>query len=467
MTSSLRDKDRKLVLGIFGEHMMSRAGPIFSLRSPMQTGSVLAATIALGLQMSVQQARAADDVDALREQFQILQDENSGLKQKLDSQSEAIKTLMERLEALEQKVPETALTEEAVQAKETALAEELLDFEVEQEAEMAYPSQSLIWFGDFNFRGGGTVRNGEELPDTFTLGQLGLMASSQLSERVSVMSEVVFKYKADESASATIERLQLQYHANDLFNFRVGRTHTPFGYWNETFHHGTWFQTTALRPEIYRFHDGGSVMPIHSVGGEMYGYQPTKLMDVHYNFGVANGRGLTSTSTVNIQDNNDNKALYGVISLGPASVPGLRFGLNAYGDVIPPDPAVVGRNGDIDELIGGAHLVYLEDSLEFLFEGQYIDHDDQVSSQRFTTWGLYAQVGYRLKRFKPYYRYDILDVGEGDPYYGPLIVDVTRHTAGLRWDFITWAALKLEYQYIDEAQLAGRSAYWAQAAFTY
>ena len=433
----------------------------------MQTGLVLAATIALGLQTSVLPARAADDVDALREQFRILQDENSSLKLKLESQSEAIKTLMERLDALEQEAPETALTEEAAPAEETALAAERLDIEIAQEVETDYPSQSLIWFGDVNFRSGGKERNGEELPNTFTLGQLGLMASSQLSERLSVMSEVVFQYKADESASATIERLQLQYHANDLLNFRVGRTHTPFGYWNETFHHGTWFQTTSLRPEIYRFHDGGSVMPIHSVGVEMYGYQPAKLMDVHYNFGVANGRGLTSTSTVNIQDNNDNKALYGVISLGPASVPGLRFGLNAYGDVIPPDPAVVGRNGSIDELIGGAHLIYLEDNLELLLEGQYIDHDDQVSSQRFTTWGLYAQVGYRLKRFKPYYRFDILDVGEGDPFYGPLIVDVTRHTAGLRWDFITWAALKFEYQYVDQAQLKNPNAFWTQATFTY
>lgn len=454
--------------------MMNRTHHIFPFQLSMLTGAVLSAIIALGLQMSPQQVRAAYDVDALREQFRILQEENSSLKQKLDSQSEAIKTLMERLDALEQEAPETVVTEEAAPteeaaalAAETALAEEQLDAEIEEESETGMLSQRLIWFGDVNFHSGAKARNGEELPSTFTLGQLGLMASSQLSDRVSVMSEIVFQYKADESASATIERLQLQFHAKDLFNFRVGRTHTPFGYWNETFHHGTWFQTTALRPEIYRFHDGGSVVPIHSVGVEMYGFQPAKLLDVHYNFGIANGRGLTSTSTVNIQDNNDNKAVYGVISLGPASVPGLRFGLNAYGDVIPPDPAVAGRNGDIDELIAGAHLTYLQNNLEFLFEGQHIDHDDHASSQTFITWGLYAQVGYRMTRFKPYYRFDILDVGEGDPYYGPLIVDVTRHTAGLRWDFINWAALKLEYQYIDEAQLAGRSAFWAQAAFTY
>jgi len=56
------------------------------------------------------------------------------------------------------------------------------------------------------------------------------MTNARLTENASVMSEVVFQYKDDESASATIERLQLQYQANDLFNFRLGRTHTPFGY---------------------------------------------------------------------------------------------------------------------------------------------------------------------------------------------------------------------------------------------
>lgn len=440
--------------------MVFRARRNFLSKSLMLRGSFLGAAIAVGLQMIAQSARGADDIEALREQFQILQMENSSLKQKLDSQSEAIKVLMERLEALEQKAP-------------TVLAEDKPDLEigqewdVEQEPETKYPKQSVLWFGDVNYRSAGTVSNGETLPNTFGLGQLGLMASSQLSEQVSVMSEVVFQYKADESASATIERLQLQYHANDLFNFRVGRTHTPFGYWNETFHHGTWFQTTALRPDLFRFNDGGSVMPIHSVGVEMYGYQPTERLDLHYNFGVANGRGLTYTSTVNVQDNNDNKAVYGVISLGPAAVPGLRFGVNAYGDVIPPDPTVAGRNGDIDELISGAHLIYLQNNLEFLFEGQHIEHDDQVSSQQYITKGLYTQLGYQLTHFKPYYRFDYLDVAEGDPYYGPLLVDVTRNTLGIRWDFIAWAALKLEYQNVDEANLKVRNEVWAQATFTY
>ena len=44
-------------------------------------------------------------------------------------------------------------------------------------------------------------------------------------------------------------------------------------------------------------------------------------------------------------------------------------------------------------------------------------------------------------------------MAEGDPYYGPPVVDLKRYTAGLRWDIIRWAALKLEYHYIDQGNL--------------
>ena len=400
---------------------------------------------------------AAEDHDGLKEEIDRLKQENAELRKHLESEGQSIDKVMQRLESLEQKSPAPPLKEEEMPGMDMG----------KSASPFTVPRLNLQWFGDVDFRAGSKVRNGDNLPDTFGLGQLGLMTNARLTENASVMSEIVFQYKDDESASATIERLQLQYQANDLFNFRLGRTHTPFGYWNETFHHGTWFQTTALRPEILRFHDGGSVLPIHSVGLEMYGYQPVKFLDLHYNIGVANGRGKKYTDTVDSQDLNSNKAVYGVFSLAPVPVPGLRFGVNAYRDVIPPDAGTPARNGNIDELITGVHLIYIRDHLEFLSEAMRIQHDDTVSSRRFTTWGMYLQAGYQSGAFKPYYRFDLLDAAEGDPFYGPQVVDVIRHTLGLRWDFIRWAALKFEYHYIDQDNLDGPHAFYAQAAFTF
>ena len=400
---------------------------------------------------------AADEREGLKEEINKLKRENAELGNHLESQTRSIDDLTQRLDSLEQKSPTPPSQPEEMSAMEPG----------KNSSSFMIQNHHFQWFGDVNFRDGGKVSNGNNLPNTFGLGQLGLMTHSRLSENTSVMSEIVFQYKDDESASTTIERLQLQYQVNDLVNFRLGRTHTPFGYWNETFHHGTWYQTTALRPEILRFHDGGSVLPIHSVGLEMYGYQPLNLLDIHYNIGVANGRGIKYTDTVDSQDLNSNKAVYGVFSLAPAAVPGLRFGANVYEDMIPPDASTPARNGKIDELITGVHLIYVRDNLEILSEAMRIQHDDRVSSRRFNTWGMYLQAGYQIYALKPYYRFDRLDAAEGDPYYGPRVVDVIRHTLGLRWDFINRAALKFEYHYIDQNNLNRPHAFYTQAAFTF
>jgi len=400
---------------------------------------------------------AADEREGLKEEPNKLNQENTELRKQLESQMRTIEDLTQRLESLEQKSPVTPSQSEEASAMESG----------KNSSPFTILNHHFQWFGDVDFRDGGKVSNGNNSPNTFYLGQLGLMIHSRLTENVSVMSEIVFQYKDDESASTTIERLQLQYQVNDLVNFRLGRTHTPFGYWNETFHHGTWYQTTVLRPELFRFHDGGSVLPIHSVGLEMYGFQPLNVLDIHYNLGVANGRGKKYTDTQDSQDLNDNKAVYGVFSLAPVAVPGLRFGANVYEDTIPPDPSTAARNGNINELITGVHLIYIRDNLEILSEAMWIRHDDTVSSQRFKTWGMYLQAGYQIGALKPYYRFDRLDAAEGDPFYGPQVVNVTRNALGLRWDFINKAALKFEFHYIDQNNLNSPYAFYTQAAFTF
>jgi hypothetical protein len=47
------------------------------------------------------------------------------------------------------------------------------------------------------------------------------------------------------------------------------------------------------------------------------------------------------------------------------------------------------------------------------------------------------------------------------------VLDVIRHTLGLRWDFIARAALKFEYHYIDQLDLNSPNAVYTQAAFTF
>ena len=48
-----------------------------------------------------------------------------------------------------------------------------------------------------------------------------------------------------------------------------------------------------------------------------------------------------------------------------------------------------------------------------------------------------------LGRLRPYYRFDRVDVAEGDPLLPPK--DLSKHTLGLRFDPVFWLGLKGEY----------------------
>ncbi len=80
-----------------------------------------------------------------------------------------------------------------------------------------------------------------------------------------------------------IERLQVTYKPSPYFEISGGRYHTSVGYYNTTFHHGTWFQTATGRPFMYFFEDSGGVLPIHGVGVTTTGLVPgTGRLSLHW-----------------------------------------------------------------------------------------------------------------------------------------------------------------------------------------
>lgn len=333
-----------------------------------------------------------------------------------------------------------------------------LQMEEMHEDTMAGPHLILKGFSDISYGA-----NQDKNHNTFALGQFDFFVTSELSDKVSFLGEVVFKYSRDNKGAFDIERVQIKYSYSDQVNVVVGRMHTPLGYWNETYHHGTWFQTTAFRPLV----EDRNVLPQHEIGAQFLGVQRISGLDFSYNVSVANGRGKAITENQNLQDYNGNKAFNLLLTLAPDAVPGLKFGFNNYDDTIPADSTIPARNGEIKERILGGHFVYIGHKVEFLSEYANIRHEDDVSGDTFTTNGLYVQGAVQFQRWKPYYRYDHLDFGAGDPYYAPLGPDLDKHTVGVRFDLILWLCVKTEYAYNQPKGADNFSSLTIQSAFTF
>jgi hypothetical protein len=300
--------------------------------------------------------------------------------------------------------------------------------------EPAQPRLTLRGFANVDF-----AAHEEGLPDTFALGQFDTFMTSALSGDVSVLAEIVFEFGEDNQAVLDVERVQIKWAPSDAFSLTAGRMHTLLGYWNQTFHHGAWFQTTAGRPEMYLFEDDGGILPVHMVGVQAAGTLHAAAFDWKYSASLVNGRGRIPDEIPNVQDASDNKAVNLWMAVVPAAARGLELGASAYLDRLPPDGA--SRLADVREHIFGGYLLYAAHGLELLAEASQVRH--RFEGREFRTWGYYAQGGLRRGRWMPYYRYDRVDVADGDPFLEPL--DVHVHTVGLRFDAQAWAALKGEY----------------------
>lgn len=399
----------------------------------------------------------ADEIEDLKGKVQALQQENEGLKgnvrslqERLKAQGDLIQQLNSRLEMIEQK--------------------EKVEYEAISEAvspSVELPRMQVKGFADISFSAQKAETPADASPDTFTLGEFDFMVTSQISDGISFFSENVIEF-GETSTDIDIERIYIRYCLRDWLNINIGRIHTPLGYWNATFHHGTWFQASATRPLALVFEHDGGILPVHSVGINFDGRKDIGPFEMQYNLGISNGRSNIRTRVQNMQDGNDNKAFTGSFTIKPDFFDGLGIGFDTYVDKIPPLSTNASRNGEIKELILGGHLSYIKDNLEFLSEGYALRHKDEVSQLAYDTTGFYLQAGYKLKEtWTPYYRFDLLDFGQNDPYFSGIDIDNQGHTLGMRWDISTWNALKLEYGYNDRKGASDKHTIILNDSFTF
>lgn len=281
-------------------------------------------------------------------------------------------------------------------------------------------------------------------------------------EKLSFLSEIMFE-AANNEISVDVERLQIAYLFSNWLRVKAGRSHTAFGYYNDTYHHGNLFELTTGRPYSVQFEDGGGLILAHNVGIGVDGtFDADSAGSFRYDVDVGNGRGSNITG-VNLQFAEKAEKSVNVRLRWLLPVDGLIVGINGMRDIIPGLPAAdatqVGR-ANAEELVGGAHIVYNEHHAHVDIEGFVIRHNTDGQSSTNIVGG-FAELGYSIGAFTPYIRPEYVRFpSQGDPVYqygagssqGQIsgaspydgVRDFTDLRIGVKWLPIPQLALKLE-----------------------
>jgi len=280
----------------------------------------------------------------------------------------------------------------------------------------------------------------------FAVGQYDLYITSALAPKWSFLGESVFEFQED--FVVDVERLIITYRPNTHVQIAAGKHHTPFGYWNNAYHHGALMQPTIERPEMFLFEDDGGILPIHTTGLLVAGRDLTPL---HLGFDVMIGNGIGSTP---ISDNNATKSV--TLALHSQVTHEIKVGVNYYDDRVPPGtPQIYGAPIDttlpagdtvstsLKQQMFGGYVVYFGRAIELMAEYQRITHAPAAGGATTGNDAYYVYGGYRFGKFVPYARYDGLLFASADPYY---LAD-NEHLAvvGGRYDFAATVQIKLEY----------------------
>lgn len=310
-----------------------------------------------------------------------------------------------------------------------------------QDHEMAEAPRTVIHgFTDITYLTGG---NNTGRTSAFGLGQFDLYVTSRVTDRLTFLGETVFEY--DDASSefvVDVERVIAQFALSDHFRIDAGKVHTPLGYWNNAYHHGTVIQPTIERPQLVQFEDDGGPLPIHTVGVQLSGRD---LTDAHLGFDVLYGNPLGNRPT----SDDRNEAGSVAAALHAQLTPALRVGVSGYRDRVvdgTDTPSGTPLAAPMTQTIAGGFLAYFDQRAEAVVEGHDIMNRSAGRTTTSPNWFAYA--GVRVAdRVVPYAEHEDVRLAENDPYF--TTDRFRRETLGVRYEQSASAVLKLELRSLD------------------
>lgn len=377
------------------------------------------------------------------------------LERKLQKSIDMIEQLQSRVRALENSAktptpapPTPVATAPVSQQDNTRLAQ--LENSVAQmasnaSAKVAPTGLPLRGFADVGYgqRSGATAKG-------FNLGSLDFYLTPDFGNGFRGLAELIFETASEGGLATDLERLQLGYDVNDSLTLWVGRFHTPYGYWNNAFHHGAQIQASILRPKFIAFEDAGGVLPAHSVGLWATGKTDSAVGKITYNAYIANaqtiemqgvaGSGVLSPNTGAAQ--NGRATVGGSLGIQfKGAFKGLETGAHWLSSHIDDDSALFNRTR-----VGmyGGYLVYDENGWEII--GETYQFRNRSEGKSYTSNASFLQIGHTTGAFTAFGRAEKARFDQADPYFSQQESgrSYSRLSTGLKFDLTSSAALKFE-----------------------
>lgn len=288
-----------------------------------------------------------------------------------------------------------------------------------QESDSLHEFQGIQWrgFGEADYKvlnqrkpelGTGGFTPGSA--GNFFTGDFDLFLSSRLSDRTSVLGEIVFQESNGQSYLIDLRRVLLKYDFNDHLKMSFGRYQTSIGYYNWAFRSAAWLQTTNDRPLIMEYASNGGLLPTQAVGVSITGSIPSGRVGLNYiaEYGSSDTiRPDTNGSGLMDDENDGNHVLVGFFAR-PDRYPGLQVGASFFHDKISNN--LGDRSVRFGQTIVNAYAVYIAHGLEFLNEGFLIRHSELHGPALFNMPAFYTQVSRGFGRFRPFVRYQYVNV---------------------------------------------------------
>jgi hypothetical protein len=301
----------------------------------------------------------------------------------------------------------------------------------------------------------------------FYAGDFGLFLTPRLTDKASVLSEIVFKEGDAQRYSVDLRRMLLKYDYNDHLKMSFGRYQTSIGYYNWAFRSATWLQTTTDRPLVMEYASNGGLLPTQAIGVSVTGAIPSGKLGLNYvaEYGSSDTvrPDIDGDGSVN-DENNGNHVNIGFY-LRPDAAPGLQFGASYYHDKI--SNFVQGPSLRYGQSIVNGYVVYVARGIEFLNEGFLIrDAALHFSDAVFNTPASYSQISKEWGHIRPFVRYQYVNASPRNTIYDD--VGLRRGPSfGARYDLTDYIAFKVQLDHTLRRGLPDLNGLQLQLAFTF